>query len=669
MAANIIQATTFRELFANMGDAYNGVYHPLMTEYQPDAQVDAQEFMRHTLARLPIDQVPSVFIYQGNFNTLRVIHHIHHVAAEFGQPITPLTNTHLGFTGEVFNGNIQVLQVPGDTFFSTTLDIVVPTIPTITALLAASQNGMIGPFNRNDPNTEVIRTLRAVPIPYAYVPLMAFRALSPHEAWQQVGEQILLDGRQDDCAVFLNFLRAATVVRGIRGGLPHRAITTPALTQLVVPATPQDGPILEHVNRKLRQLLPALFVQHVPAGGAPAAQAAVMMNQTMAEGFEALRADRILEREAAAIPKTFSEIFPATAVGIRRLCLVGDDDNRLPEFWQFWASVKGKKAAGLAAFNSFIIKRANHHTSAEVMPVVSTTLWVNISSFDLGASDLEVITQGISPFLMCPRSSKKANSTYLLTQRYLLLQGDNNLPLLSDIQELVPTSEYSLPEDMHALADYLGAYSVIWDVLIGEHHPLSVALRQHFKFWKKHGPAVITAIPETYMRNVVIVGTLRYIQLNVLRYVNEIMYAEEDDFVIPPSFEHIVTSIHNRLFQHLPALPASYHTTPKAIPGDNNPRTSTLATRPSTTPVGNEIVAPDKDKITAHLDAFKASQKTIPQLRNIAKQPKVKNGTMTLCLSYHLRGSCFDNCRRIETHRKLAKIEEEHMATFIRDNL
>jgi hypothetical protein len=654
-----------------MGDTYNRVYHPLLAKYQPDEQVNAQEIMLRTLARLPIDQVPAVFLYQGNFSTLRVVHHIHYVEATFGHPITPLTNTYLGITGDVYNGNVQLVQLAADSFYSTARNIVVPTIPAITALLAASPNGMIGPFERNNPDTEVISSLRAVPVPYAYVPLLAFRTLSPMEAWQQVGEQILLDGRQEDCLIFLNFLRAATVERvGVRGGIRRNvANLPPVLTQIVVPAPPQDGPILEHAHRKLRQLLPALYVQPIPAIAYPAAQAAVIMNQTVAEGFEALRADRLLEQEAAAVPKTFSEMFPANAVCIHCLCLVGDDDDRLPEFWQFWASVKGKKAAGLAAFTSFVTRQANNQISAEVVPVVSTALWVNISSFDLGAADPEVITQGISPFLMCPRSSKKANATTVLTQKYLLLQGGANLPLLSDIHQLVPTSDYNIPEDIHALGDYIRAYSIIWDVLIGEQHPLSIALRHHFKFWKKHGPAVITAIPESFMRNVVIIGTLRFIQLTVMRYVNEIMYAAEDDFIMPPSFDHIVTSIQNRLFQQLPALPASYHAEPKAAPMSNRNATPNSTNRLSTTPVGNEVVAPDNEKVTAYLDAFKGSQKTIPQLRNIAKQPKVKNGTTTLCLSYHLRGSCFDNCRRIDTQRKLVKVEEDHLATFIRDNL
>lgn len=65
-----------------------------------------------------------------------------------------------------------------------------------------------------------------------------------------MGEQVLLNGRQEDCVLLLNFLRAATVERvRVRGGVRRIANTPPDLTQIMVPVPPQDGPILEHAHR------------------------------------------------------------------------------------------------------------------------------------------------------------------------------------------------------------------------------------------------------------------------------------------------------------------------------------------------------------------------------------------------------------------------------------
>ena len=96
--------TTFRELLTSIPDAYNGVYHPLLAAYAPDGQLDAAHLLHQTITRIPVDQVPSVFMYQDPFTTIRFIHHLHKVVTPLGQPDNPLTDKVLGFSGEVFQG-------------------------------------------------------------------------------------------------------------------------------------------------------------------------------------------------------------------------------------------------------------------------------------------------------------------------------------------------------------------------------------------------------------------------------------------------------------------------------------------------------------------------------------------------------------------------------------
>jgi hypothetical protein len=309
--------TSFGELFTSMGDLYNGVYAPLLAEYSATNARTAEEIMHLTLTQLPVDLTPAVFVYQDVQGRIRIVHHVHKVEPTFGQPDTPLTGLILGFTGEVFENSAQVVQLPQATFFSTTGNIVVPTLETLTVLLATAENGMLGPYNRGDPDTEVINTRRAIPIPAAYVPLFTFRTLSASDAWLQVGGQILQDGREQDCRVLLNFLRAAVVVT--RGNVRNQPAGPFASAQREALLPPLDGPLLQHVNRKLCAILPALFIQP-RQNKLPAAQAAALIGRSVAEGFDALRADRALEREANSATKSFSEQFPANGTAMRRLC-------------------------------------------------------------------------------------------------------------------------------------------------------------------------------------------------------------------------------------------------------------------------------------------------------------------------------------------------------------
>ena len=125
------------------------------------------------------------------------------------------------------------------------------------------------------------------------------------------------------------------------------------------------------------------------------------------------------------------------------------------------------------------------------------------------------------------------------------------------------------------------------------------------------------------------------------------------------------TALQGRLFTSFPSLPSEYlraHTGPLPLP----PVHLVPLTPPAgTPPKGNQITAPMDDRHKPFLDTFAAGTKSIQQLRNLAGQPKEKQGQGTLCLSFHLRGVCFDSCRRNSTHRKLEKVERDNMQAFI----
>ena len=131
--------TTFLELFRTMDDVYNGVYAPFFAQYSPANAITAGDLMQLTVTRFPADQVPAVFVYQDMHSTIRIMHHPHIVTCPFGQPATPLTNAILGFYDEVRHGTAQVIQLPSDSFFASTGEVVVPTSSTMMALLAVVQ--------------------------------------------------------------------------------------------------------------------------------------------------------------------------------------------------------------------------------------------------------------------------------------------------------------------------------------------------------------------------------------------------------------------------------------------------------------------------------------------------------------------------------------------------
>jgi hypothetical protein len=494
--------------------------------------------------------------------------------------------------------------------------------------------------------------------------------MTPREAWLQVAEQIRLDNREQDCLMLLNFLRVSTVMR--RGNVRNQPAEPPATVHPTAFVSPIDGPVIQHIHRKLRNLLPALFL--IPQNeAAPLAQTAAMIGQTVLAGFEALRQDRAAEREQAAAPPSFSKAYPANAVSIRQICHAGDDDDALPEFWRYFATVKNRKTA-LSGFINLVTLRANQAGSSRVVPIISPSLFNHIAAFELGTKDLETITQGVSPFLMCPIGHTKVKELAVLTQRFMDIHSGQSVPTISDVESLAPINDYSIPADMHSLVDFIGAYSIVWDVLVGIDHPLATAIRDHYFYWQTNVSAIRRAIPDEYLVRPVIIGTLRLIQLAVLRYVHKIMFNDANADV--PTFQNIIDNIDNRLFQHFPGLPNEYKRPATAAVAAKYtklppPITGTPVPPKGSPPPGlqntirNMVVAPDSEKHPQLKAAFDNGDKSIQVLKTLPNLPKEKKGSGILCLSYHLRGQCFDNCRRASTHRKLDPVEVDNIQAFL----
>jgi hypothetical protein len=316
--------------------------------------------------------------------------------------------------------------------------------------------------------------------------------------------------------------------------------------------------LLEHIGRRLRQLLP---VTMAPAGtlGPQFAQATYVLRQALQDDRNQDRAERAVAAEAEAVQTAFSVVFPAVAGGIRRLCEAGDDDDQLPAFWKMYALAKGKKAQSMSVFTQLITARANQSDSSQILPVVTTQLFNQIVHFELGSADLSVITNGVSPFLMCPLGYSKATTEQALTQQYLMIHNESgSTPTLSDVQKLLAPT-YNLPDSLHQLEDFIGAYNVIWDVLVGPDNPIATVLRAHYQYWHRSASYIKADLSQPHLQGQVMMGTLRAIQLEILGYVNKKLYSDVP--LPPPSLDHIEQTIQRGLYV-FPALPERYWSLP-----------------------------------------------------------------------------------------------------------
>ena len=422
--ANLNPPVSFTELFQAMPDVYNGVYQAYLAEYG-NFQRTEEEMQKLSTVDFPADQVPAVFIFQDNHRNIRAVHHMHKITRPLGQPPGQWDNVCIGFSSDIHEGHITTLVLPTPELFTATPNTIVPTTATMQQRLTTAANGMLQQFDINDADVEEVRSRRVIPVPHAYVMQFLYRSLTPSDAWQQIGMQIIADGREADCMVLLNFLRMTAVNE--RAQLRNDPDLLPRVAIVEDVAPPHgDGVFFAHLTRKLRTLLPAGTMAPTPnAVLQQVMHGQNMLRQTLQEAAIDNRAARLHEQEVAAAPKTVSEVFPAHAAKIRALCDAGNDDDLLPELWKQLARAGGKKTAGFNLFQELATARACDPTSARVHPIVSATLYEQISKFRIGTSDQEDLKIGLSPFLMCPTG-------YLIEyvirrRRWMVLQLDGSV--------------------------------------------------------------------------------------------------------------------------------------------------------------------------------------------------------------------------------------------------
>jgi hypothetical protein len=667
--------TTFADLFQTMPDVYDGDYTDLLLPYAPDQNLTQEQVLHNTLYTFPLEDVPAVFVYQTNEGKLETLALPHRARVPNNMPEKPW-HRGLAFSSDVMYGQVGAVTLLSD-LFTITAPVTVPLLDSMADEWGLEEEeDYLGPYTVGAKGAEAITTRGMIVVPHAYVSQLWGRSLSPEEAWLQVGEKIREDGRTAQCKYLLNFLRVASCFR-----LPVDKKSDARLPETVRPrplAMPRPDPqFMEHVYRQLQRHLPGLSQVTNPT-----AMTHQLMQSTteLREVMQLTAAAQAVRGTEEPAQKTFSELYVGVAPSIRKLCGAGDDDAQLPPFWKMLAQVKGKKNQALPQLNAFLAQRAREPDSAQVFPIFPASLYEQVSAFSLGSLDLENITTGLTPFLMCPRGYSKAKGQEDINTQYIMMHGEGGAATLEDIRKLV-TATYNVPDNLYQLLDFIGAYSVIIDVFIGKDEPLSRALYRHYVFWRQNLPQVISAIPNLPANHTrVCIGVLRSIQLTTMQYINNRLDINLPDDGLP-SYSFIEEAVLRRSLDILPGLPDCYlaaptpRQAPAAAAAGGLPIPTTTAPAPTNTQatrtVGVQVVAPVSEVVARLHERFSAGEKSIQTLRTTAakRHPKQANGTGKLCLSYHLRGICFDNCGSIGTHRKLVKSEEDALMAFLEAEL
>ena len=651
--------TTYSAKFTALGDAYGGAYLPLLESHRPNAQTTPAAVLQTALTLSAHEGLPGLYAYQvpGSCD----VHTIHRLGYASSLPgvAAPWDGVLFAFEGDVEPpGLVNLVQVPANAFHLTTA-VVAPTAATLSDHWAgvAAGEACVGPFGLNDDDVSPVSTRRFMPVPIAYVPIMHDRVLTPRQAWQ-VAEQIVADGRAADCEIFVDFLRAACTYRtpAAPGDAPTTSTALPA--PLAVPIA--DASLRRQVWNWLVHDLPALAVPAVDSVERQHMATATAVRQELALS----RAEAAADRAEARAPKSVSSAYPTFAPYLHRLCGV-EDDADLPTFWKEHATTGGKKHQSMACLQHLVSSRAGQPDSARSKIVVSVPLYETIAQFRLGAADPDDILEGVSPFLVCPQHYHKALGTRLDCNTYGLLTSQTGSTSITDIRTLSEAKLQS-PGNAPELAAFVGGYSCLMDCLIGTDHGAAARLRQHAEFWRENANALPNMLERDQLAGF-LMRIMRTLQLITITYINRAM--EVGTAASLPDYGRIEDAVNHRTWQNLSQLPTRF--LDEMAPRPVAAAAVVSATAAATGPTGPTTTAPranprasvrvDAPRGQQHADwstRLDGSKKEIKDLKLDTTRPKV-------CLSYHLRGTCFESCREHGTHRALTATEKTEFTAFL----
>ena len=609
--------------------------------------------------------------------------------------ISPWDNQYFASTGDVIGGTgINTVVFPADAFNITA----VTHVPAADAMAheweaVDDEEPVLGPYEDVD-DTEPLQTRILIRVPPRYIPLVFNLRLSPRELWQRVGTVILADGNAASCAVFLNWIRIACIglinPDDVNGPLLSPANSSGPDYNLLRPEV--DEALHRHRWNIVLADLPALFTP--PPAADPSLVHGLLTtfrDDRLAER-NALAAERAIERDlnaaaaaaaraTAAAPKLPSEAFPILIVRILEFCEVESEAN-LPDIWH-------KLAASPARYRRTLLETAVAERSREsnaatrVIPVITKAVIEMMTMCNFGARDTSDLSEGLHPLQVIHCAVGIAKATEALAKRYDAAQAHQAAPTFAEADALSPTT-IPFPRSTVALDTGLKVFSLLLDVILGTNHRLAHFYR--VVFLASNWPIAFNALNNYKERTkpppVVEPLIMRQLQLYFVTFFNRVL----PDAPPPlPRLDKLIEVILTDNYNQLPPIPAHYLTvisqlSPRApvfpkpfaspagatsVPAVGTPARSPTADPPVAGARTRAVVVTNPTRDVVFRDRFLASGCTLKDLAAHAPTTRTPEGeTIALCLSYHLKHRCFENCGRQPTHKPLTVSERADFADF-----
>lgn len=342
--------------------------------------------------------------------------------------------------------------------------------------------------------------------------------------------------------------------------------------------------------------------------------------------------------------------------------VVAEED--LPAIWRDLAACD-KRERRLVLHNAFS-KTATALNLTQ--PVATITLADAVTNLEFASHFVDNLHQGWQPFATIYLDGKTmADLKEVNDVHETLASGATSN--LRDVLDLKKAAKLSLPTNEKQTRKTLEGFGVLLAVLLGTNSTIFRAYRREiledFEF-------IADALEDLDKRQLVPLPYTRYVRAIQLEMVNYWRELERTGQVTPPAFADINRQIKRRAWiaptlppEYLPAKAMGQGTPALMAASRAQPVRATSEDQGTPTHVFYRDEAPRQDvrdlgnRIGSIADFLKKA--------NSGRSPFNKAG-VPLCLAWHLRGGCYADCSRKESHAPLTAAEHKKLIKFLQDH-
>ena len=596
----------------------------------------------------------------------------------------------LGLLGDIMPHQYPAIEIPSSMFHLVGTAVRVPTTDAMNALIPTWDHPQVplGPYHEADPETEVVRprNIQLVPCYYASM-LVHRRGVTAKGAYQELYGAMQARNEVAVCQDVLTWLKAACTARGGEGLQNNVPVVFHQTTPVHLPPE-----VYRYMIGKVKGDLPALATPDAMTAEVTGTLAGALRALTAARGGEGAAEDRTTRE-----PKAIQEFYRETYKTLLRFGNVTTPDAVAPVWRRLANSTKGEQHTILVQEFQRVCMARGLSTEFYV-PVVTAGLKQMVTGLQFVGHGVDDLSTGCQPFLVSfTGSTNHRQALESATIGNQLALGEHNASL-TDYVTLRASEKIKFPRDVMEVGVTLGRYAVVCQALFqgtGPDNPLVNLMWKLFADIQNSAPSITDKFQQIAhqpaVAGVFYACILRAVQVRVYDYLHavSINVSEDHTGVETPDFRSMVSDLRHGTFPHSSnwvPIPVEYREPARAGGGGSGASRAP----PSAVPTGGSSVSSERTGVSSLTTDATPRVPMIPidnpnndaEFRAIAVRPggtrpilrdyppPQNDAGRVFCVSWWLRGSCYPNCRRRETHAPFASAgERTRLLAFCRERL